>query len=161
MGTVESAQEVVHDSIQAAKDTVATVKRTFDIRHHVEQHPWPMVGGSFLAGLALAPLLQSMFRGPRRVRSADPARPGKRRGNGRLTVAAAGPEYPSPPHRPGLLDMFHDEIVKVKGIAIGYVMGLARDAIKDSMPQLASQIDGVMNSVTTKLGGEPAAQGGQ
>ncbi len=43
-------------------------------------------------------------------------------------------------------------------MAIGYVMGLARDSIKDAVPQLASQIDDVMNSVTTKLGGKPVQQ---
>ena len=53
MGTVQSAQETVEDSIQMAKDTVATVKRNFDIKYQVEQHPWTMVGGCFVAGLAL------------------------------------------------------------------------------------------------------------
>jgi ElaB/YqjD/DUF883 family membrane-anchored ribosome-binding protein len=62
MGTVQSAQETVEDSIQIAKDTVAAVKRTFDIKHHVEQHPWAMVGGCFLAGLALGTLCQRVWR---------------------------------------------------------------------------------------------------
>jgi hypothetical protein len=57
--------------------------------------------------------------------------------------------------RPGFFDRFQEEIDKVKGIAIGYVMGLARDSIKHAVPQLASQIDEVMNSVTTKLGSKP------
>jgi hypothetical protein len=157
MGTVQSAQDVVEDSIQVARDTVATVKRTFDIRRHVEQHPWPMVGGSALAGLVLAPLLQRMFGAPRRA--ASPARPARQRGSGRVAAAPLPASQSLPPSRPGCLDLFHDEIAKVKGIAVSYVMGLVRDACKDSMPQLASQIDGVMNSITTKLGGEPAAAG--
>jgi hypothetical protein len=45
-------------------------------------------------------------------------------------------------------------------LAIGYVMGLVWDSIKDSLPQLASQIDGVMNDVTTKLGGASPANRG-
>lgn len=56
MGTVQSAQETVEGSIQMAKDTVATVKRNFDIKYQVEQHPWIMVGGCFIAGLALGGL---------------------------------------------------------------------------------------------------------
>jgi hypothetical protein len=61
-------------------------------------------------------------------------------------------------NRPGFLDRFQEEIDQVKGIAIGYAMGLARDSIKHAVPELASEIDDVMNSVTTKLGGRPAQQ---
>jgi ElaB/YqjD/DUF883 family membrane-anchored ribosome-binding protein len=169
MGTVQSAQETVEDSIQIAKDTVATVKRTFDVKHHVEQHPWAMVGGCFLAGLALGTLFQRGRRQPRQTPdrlagkgtafSASPALPAEQRGNGSFaTVAPLHPYQSPPPSRPGLFDLFHDEITKVKGMAIGYVLGLARDAIKDAVPQWAPQIDDVINSVTTKLGGEPAQQ---
>src|SRR5271166_6043831 len=59
MGTVQSAQETVEDSLQMANDTVATVKRNFDINYQVEQHPWTMVGGCFLAGLALGLFLRA------------------------------------------------------------------------------------------------------
>ena len=34
-------------------DTVATVKRTFDLPSQTEQHPWPMVGGAVLVGYML------------------------------------------------------------------------------------------------------------
>jgi ElaB/YqjD/DUF883 family membrane-anchored ribosome-binding protein len=168
MGTVQSAQETVEDSIQIAKDTMATVKRTFDFKHHVEQYPWAMVGGCFLAGLALGALFHRGRR-PRRTPdrlaaratafSADPDRAAKQRGNRGFATAPPLAQYQSPPaNRPGWLDLFHDEIAKVKGMAIGYVLGLARDAVKDAVPQWAPQVDGVMNSVTTKLGGEPAQQ---
>ena len=135
MGTVHSAQETVVDSIQMAKDTVATVKRTFDIKHHVEQHPWLMVGGCALAGLALGSLFLGMRRRSRQA-----------------------PPDSTPANRPGFFDQFPEEIDKVKGMAIGYVMGLVRDSIKDAVPQVASQIDDVMNSVTTKLGSKPVPQ---
>ena len=169
MGTVHSAQETVVDSIQMAKDTVATVKRSFDVKHQVEQHPWAMVGGCFLVGLALG----GLFPRARRRSQQAPNRPAgnetplagsarlsaEQRGNDSVDTAAP----PPPPHstaanRPGFFDQFHDEIDKVKGLAIGYVMGLARDSIKDAVPQLASQIDDVMNSVTTKLGSKPVQQ---
>src|SRR5580704_9280687 len=61
MGTVQSAQETVEDSIQIAKDTVASVKRTFDIKHHVEQYPWAWVGGCFIGGLALGAMFQKVY----------------------------------------------------------------------------------------------------
>jgi len=136
MGTVHSAQETVEDSIQMGKDTVAAVKRNFDLKYQIEQHPWAMVGGCFVVGLALGSLLS---RGRRSQQAAAPS---------------PRPESTSS-NRPGIFGQFDQEIDKVKGMAIAYVMGLARDWIKDEVPQLASQIDDVMNSVTTKLGSKP------
>jgi ElaB/YqjD/DUF883 family membrane-anchored ribosome-binding protein len=166
MGTVHSAQDTVEDSIQMARDTVATVQRTFDIKHHVEQHPWIMLGGCVLAGVAAG----SLFAKVRRSRTAG--EPGA--GNEKLTTQLVSPRtqarvarevgipstaeefgHDGSVNRRGFLDLFHEEIAEVKGMAIGYVMGLVRDSIKESVPQLASQIDRVMNGVTTKLGGEP------
>jgi len=162
MGTVQSAQETVEDSIQMARDTVATVKRNFDIKYQVEQHPWAMVGSCFVVGLALG----SLFPRIRRSRQA-PNRLAVPAGSPRLVAeqhskekcdTAAHPPDSMSANRPGFFGQFHEEIGKVKGMAIGYVMGLVRDSIKDAVPQLASQIDDVMNGVTTKLGGKPVQQ---
>ncbi|OAI50200.1 hypothetical protein AYO44_05885 [Planctomycetaceae bacterium SCGC AG-212-F19] len=152
MDTVQSAQETVEDSIQSAKDTVATVKRNFDIKYQVEQHPWLMVGGCFLAGLALTRLLP-------RGRPESSKTPGGPAAHGNGATAAPTPRVQGEqPSRPGVLDRFEEEIDMVKGIAVGYVMGLVRDSIKDSVPQLATQIDDVMNRFTTKLGSKPVQQ---
>jgi len=167
MGTVQSAQDTVEDSIQIARDTVASVKRTFDIKQHVQQHPWAMVGGCFLGGLAMGAMFQRMSRPTAQTRdplagketaySTSPPLPAEQLGNGSRASAAPRPAHRQTSQgRPGLFDLFHDEIAKVQGIALGYVMGLACDAIKDAVPQWASQIDDLMSSVTAKLGGEPA-----
>jgi len=169
MGTVQSAQETVEDSIQIAKDTVASVMHTFDIKHHVKQHPWAIVGGCFLGGLALGAWYQTGRRprqtpdrpaGTKTTFSTNHSLPAQQCDDGNFAAAAPQPQSP-PPSRPVLFELFHDEIAKVKGMAIGYVMGLARDAIKDAAPQWAPQIDDMMNRVTTKLGGEPAQPRGQ
>jgi len=151
MNTVQSAKDTVNDSIQGAKETVASVKRTFDIKHQIEQHPWAMVGGCFVAGLALGGLIP---RGQPRSKAS-----GLLVSNGNIAPAAPTPPVRAEPlSRPGIFARFHDEIDKVEGMAIGYVMGLVRDSIKESVPQLASKIDEVMNGLTTKLGGEPVQQ---
>lgn len=169
MGTVQDAQETVEDSMQMARDTVATVKRNFDIRYQVEQHPWAMVGGGFLVGLALGSLL---LRARRRSQQATNQLAGnetspadnlscsiaEQHGNDLAPAAAALPPQSTSACRPGFFGQFHEEIAKVKGMALGYVMGLARDSLKDAAPQLAAQISDVMNSVTTKLGGKPVQQ---
>jgi ElaB/YqjD/DUF883 family membrane-anchored ribosome-binding protein len=166
MGTVQNAQETVDDSIQMAKDTVATVKRNFDIKYQIEQHPWATVGGCFFVGLALGGLFLRGRRSPQVPNrpagnetplAGSPRLFAEQRSNDSFDTAAPPPRPRSmSANRPGFFDQFHAEIDQVKGMAIGYVMGLARDAIKDAVPQLASQIDDVMNSVTTKLGSKPA-----
>ena len=148
IGTVQSAQETVEVSIQSAKDTVASVKRTFDIKHQVEQHPWTMVGGCLLAGLALGALIPAR-RHPSFRNQYGPA------ANGYFAPAATMPPMQAGPNQPSILDPFQQEIDKVKGMAIGFVMGLVRDSIKESVPQMAAQIDDLMNGITTKIGGEP------
>jgi len=164
MGTVQSAHETVDDSIQMARDTVATVKRNFDIKYQVEQHPWAVVGGCFFVGLALGGLYLGVRRGSRQAPNrpaADETRvymPSKLT-NGSIAAAASPPQpYSTSANRPGFFGRFDEEIDKVKGMAVGYVMGLVRDSIKDAVPQLASQIDDVMNSATTKMGSKPVQQ---
>ncbi len=45
---------------------------------------------------------------------------------------------------------------KLKGLAIGAAMSVARDLLSQSLPeQLRPHLDEVVNNVTAKLGGEP------
>jgi len=146
VGAAQSAQATVEHSIQSAKDAVASVKQTFDINHQVAERPWTIVGGCFLAGLAVSFLIP---KGRPQASKTSAA-------NGHPAPAAPPPQMqPEPPSGPGVLEPFQEEIDKVKGIAIGYVMGLLRDSIKESVPQLAPKIDALMDGITTKLGGEP------
>jgi ElaB/YqjD/DUF883 family membrane-anchored ribosome-binding protein len=169
MDTVHGAQETVEHSIQMARDTVATVKRNFDIKYQVEQHPWAMVGGCFVAGLALGGLCLSerprSRQTPKRLAgngqplAGSPRRFAEQGSEDSSDGTAPAPRpYPMAADRPGFLGQFHEEIDQLKGMAIGYLMGLVRDSIKDAVPQLASQIDDVMNRVTTKLGSKPVHQ---
>src|SRR5437588_98198 len=56
-GTVQDAKNTVEDTIHNVKstvhETVESVKRTFDLPYQVRQHPWPMLGGSVVAGFIL------------------------------------------------------------------------------------------------------------
>jgi hypothetical protein len=149
IGAAQSAQATVENSIQSAKDAVASVKRTFDLKHQVEQRPWTIVGGCFLAGLAVSLLIPKGRPHASKPADAPPV-------NGNYASGGPTPQLQAePPSGPGVLEPFQEEIDKIKGIAIGYVMGLVRDSIKESVPQMASKIDEVMNGITTKLGGEP------
>jgi len=166
--TLETAKATVEQTIEGVKgtveDTVQSVKETFDVTRQVEAHPWGMVGGSMLAGFALGWLLPGRPHPERWTvhRVAEGMRP-----NGRAeqpTAPSSSPDrWPSelrdeasgPSLFERLADQFGDEIAKVKGIAIGAAVSALRDLAKQQLPTLAPQIDEVMNSATTKLGGEP------
>jgi ElaB/YqjD/DUF883 family membrane-anchored ribosome-binding protein len=57
--TVETVKAAVQDTVTSVKDSVQesvtavtdNVKETFDVTHHVEEHPYLMVGGALVAGL--------------------------------------------------------------------------------------------------------------
>lgn len=136
LGTVEKTVETV-------QDTVAAARRTFDLRYQTEQHPWRMVGLAVLAGAAVDSLLG---------RSAPPTT--ARLENAPSTVgpcSANGTSHQAPP-APG---PFAEEWQKLKGLAIGAGMALVRDWLKEAVPPLTEQIDELLNSTTTKIGGVP------
>jgi len=170
IGTVQDARETVEDTIQSAKDTMQSaketvqetietvrssvedtmqsVKHTFDVNHQVRQHPWPMMGASFLAGVAGAVLYDNLRNRGREDRPASYQPP-------ELRSEHVRQQAPPEPSSPGWSDIFREEIDKAKGVAVGYLMALARDWAKQNFPDLAPQIDDFMHGATEKLGGSP------
>ena len=170
--TVESVKEAVEGSVEAVKEsvqeTVESVKEVFNLRHHVQRHPWAMLGGAVVIGFLGGRLLGGTQRWrerrrPRRDESLFP-RPG--------TVAAQAPMPTSAPARApeaeperqpeeqksswlsGLGETFGDELSKLKGLALGTTFGVLRDMLTASVPdQLKPQLSDVMNNFTSKLGG--------
>lgn len=141
----------VENTVESVQDVVQTVKRTLDITYQVEQRPWVMVGAAFLAGTAVG-FLTNRGRpraAPEHVEA--PPRPRKHvasTGNGHAAErpARARTEAPS---------LFKEELDKLKGMAVGVGMALARDWLKQAAPALTEQIEQVMDSATRKLGGVP------
>jgi ElaB/YqjD/DUF883 family membrane-anchored ribosome-binding protein len=165
VGTVEAVQSTVENTVETVKetvqDTVKTVKRTFDIPYQVEQRPWLMLGGSVVVGYLLGSLRGREVYGPARPyaastngRSHESAAPGPRATDG--AYAAAGWPEPRPqPATSGLWQKFGDELQGLQGLAVSAVAGMIRDWLSQSYPGLEPQVTKVMDSVTTKLGGEP------
>lgn len=174
--TVEAVREAVHDSVEMVKgsvgETVETVRETLDIQRQVERHPWAMMAGSVALGYVGGSLLNRTQQEGYRGSNLGPVYANPDRGiaeglrNGgtsRIPVQesltsdhveqAGGTEH-------HWLDeagqMFEKEISKVKGLAIGTVLGVLRDLISSSLPEpLKPELHEVMDSVTTKLGGKP------
>jgi len=173
--TVETVRDVVQDTVETVKDsmqeTVHSVKEAFDVPRQVERHPWAMVGGSVVLGYLSGCLLNQVTAAgrPRTApRGGSPAWPPtasftppssgpalSHGGNGSATEASSRPAE-APAWLTSLADTFHDELTQLKGLAIGAAMGVARDLLAQSVPpHLSGQLTDVINSVTTKLGGEP------
>lgn len=161
--TISTVKETVQETVSSVRDsvneTVSNVKETFDLRLQVRRRPWPMLGGSLVAGLVAGALFSRARH--RREMPMD-----RLESHGEPMMRQPEPVYQAPvtelrtsvaaePHKPGVLDMFHDEIAQVKGLAIGMVVGIVRDVIKEQMPQMAEQVSEVMDNITTKLGGKP------
>jgi ElaB/YqjD/DUF883 family membrane-anchored ribosome-binding protein len=168
--TVETVQETVENVKEGVQEAVGsvvdTVKDTFNVRKHVERHPWAMVGGAVMLG-AFAGMLVN--RRSRRRRPAAPAAvetvgdvpvrpaPGHRNGHGhgnghhgasRKAAKAASTQTGEP-------GPFQSSLKSLKGLAIGTLMGVLRDVLVDAVPSnLAPELSRVVDDMTTKLGGK-------
>lgn len=178
VGTVQGATAAVSETVESVKEavqeTVSTVQEsvqnTLDIGHHVDRHPWAMMGGSvalgYLAGCLLGRATSDQARGTQLVSRGDfsnvdwPAadeangRPSHRSSNGANGKTVA-PEVKAP-EKNVLLETFGPEIQKLKGLALGTLLGVVRDLVSEAAPeQLRPQLADVVDSITVKLGGDP------
>jgi ElaB/YqjD/DUF883 family membrane-anchored ribosome-binding protein len=160
--SVETVKSGVENTVESVKtslhDTVDSVKETLDLSGQVQRHPWGAVGCSLMAGVAAGYLLS----GPRRRQSNywdgipgmnqlipgyQPSRPAE----------APRQEFrEEPDFLSKLLSSFGGELDKVKEMAIGALLGIARDALKDALPpSLGANVAEIMDNVTRRAGGEP------
>jgi len=186
--TVDAVKSTVTETVDTVKstvqDTVETVRETFNLSRQVRRHPWGMLGGSLLSGMALGYYLA----GRRQRRWADweaehywqPEQPSYSHGIQAPTPAQGLRSEPAPPPEPSersgssgpgllsrLLTPFESEIGKIKETAIGAALGVARDVLEKALPaSLAASVEEIMNNITRNAGGKPvhgpvlAADGG-
>lgn len=170
--TVETVKDSVQETVATLKDTVhdtvETVKSTFDVAAHVERHPWLSLGTSVLAGYLAGRVLNSGRGTSGGAVAAPPASNGASYSaatNGNGKYAAMSSEYgrsesvPTQPAEKGWLqtlgDEYSGELAKLKGLAVGAVLGLVRDSLVRSAPEaLQPPLAEVMDTLTVKLGGQ-------
>ena len=171
--TVESVKEAVHETVEMAKssvhDTVEAVKETFDLPHQVRARPWVMFGGSVALGYAsgcllgrvrsaaekryleAAPSLSTLGAHPRGERDGGLADSGT--AASRQAAAAFSAQHGGLGE---LGETFKTELTKLKGLAIGTMLGVVRDMVTSSAPpQLGPDLAQIIDSLTVKLGGKP------
>lgn len=172
--TVQSVKDAVQETVEMAKtsvyDTVEAVKDSFDIARHVRERPWTMMAGSVAVGFAggyllnrAGPVAHRPYAGgsPTLSSLAARAEPQRNGGTGQSPreEPPAAPAVSSFAHKSGLADLgqkFESEIHKLKGLALGTMLGAVRDMIASSAPpQLGPQLAEIIDSATVKLGGQP------
>jgi ElaB/YqjD/DUF883 family membrane-anchored ribosome-binding protein len=159
--TVATVKDTVEGTVCAVKESVAggveTVKEYVDIRGYVQEHPWLMTGGAVAVGYTLG----CLFPAREPMNTAE------------LAKASDGPRHHDGPrsHRNGghhvrkraeaaasWLGDFAPELQKLKGLALGTLLGSVREMVTQAMPgQLGEQVKQVIDKFTTKLGGQPLA----
>jgi ElaB/YqjD/DUF883 family membrane-anchored ribosome-binding protein len=171
--TVESIKEAVEQTIEQARssvhETIEAVKETFDLPHHVRAHPWAMLGGSVALGYASGRLLgrarhatdKGYLEGAPSLSTLAAHPKSERDGGLASSLSPASREAPSSlSAQPGVLselgETFKTEITKLKGLALGTMLGVVRDMVTSSAPpQLGPELAEVIDSLTLKLGGKP------
>lgn len=175
LGTVESTTHSVAETVEAVKDkveeTVETVKETvkeaFNVRGHIERHPWLAMGVSvatgYVAGSWLLPSSPPEALPPPPVPIEDTARVyqgSTGRGNGAHATHGNGfaREEPEPQEEePGPLQA---GLEMIKSFALGSVMGLLRDLVTRSAPQgLSGDLTSLVDNFTDRIGGKRVWEG--
>jgi len=148
--TVEAVQETVSTVKETVQETVESVKETLDIRKHVERHPWAMFGGACVLGYVAGCLLGPRRRSRPPAEAAPPAPPTR---NGAGHRNGAGQKTSSQTEEPGVVESTFQEL---RGLAVGTLMSVLREVLTSAVPSsLAPDLAGVVDELTTKLGGKP------
>jgi ElaB/YqjD/DUF883 family membrane-anchored ribosome-binding protein len=172
-GTVK---ETVDNVTEGVHETVKSVAQTLDIRGHVERHPWLLFSGSVVAGCVAGYLLSppswrsrassgSWFSQgtPKQGSSgsanqAQPAASSSTSSSVASTAAKAASWLGSEANWLGgeASGWLGEQFKRLKGLAIGTLMGVIRDLAKQSLPEaLKDRVTQEVDHFTTSLGGEP------
>lgn len=167
--TVESIKESVQETVTTVKDTVEetvgtvkekvadsveTVKEYMDLGCYVREYPWLSVGGAVAVGYCLGTLLggrrQAAPMTEQMARAAETPRTHHVRNGGH------GQRRKQQQESASWLSELGPEIAKLKGLALGALMGTAREMITANVPgQMGDHLRHILDNMTNKLGGEP------
>jgi ElaB/YqjD/DUF883 family membrane-anchored ribosome-binding protein len=151
--TVDSVTEGVKETVESVttgvQETVESVKESLDFRDTIRRHPWTAVGGAFAVGCLGAYLLGHSSR---RTAPQGTARP-QTYSPPPEPVRAPPPETQAEPS--ALVEVGKTALTGLKGLAVGTLMGVLREVAVNALPDsLKNEVSGLLNEMTTKLGGK-------
>jgi len=159
--TVESVKETVENVTATVKETVESVAQTFDLGLQTERHPWIVFGASVAVGCLASQLFGGQTRhsayGESRTGTSSPppeTAPNERRWDQVAEASHRPPTRAEPAHN-GKKSWFGEELSRLKGLALGSLMGVVRDMAARGFPgALGQRIAQEVDHLNTTLGGE-------
>jgi ElaB/YqjD/DUF883 family membrane-anchored ribosome-binding protein len=156
--TAESVAEAVQGTVQkvtgAVDHAMEKAKESLDLRKQVEAHPWPMFGGSIVAGFIGGCLLtrsQSHAPMPEPRRSSQSYEPTRPRSSEWQSFSSA--EQDRLAQRPSL---FAPAMHRLRDLAIAATSKLVNDLLVSAAPpELHEDIRSTVGSFASALRGEP------
>lgn len=151
----------VSGTVRTVKDSVNTVRDTFDPKLQVRRRPWTFLAGATALGFLLGSRSSN-------YRAGHPARNGRNESASRARVAAHKPNdgtngadaarlsaATAPSWLAGLGNTFKPEITALRGVAVGMLVELVREIITKQAPKPMAQSVGDANNVSNgKLEGQ-------
>lgn len=161
--TVEAVKETVENVTATVEETVESVSQTFDLKLQTERHPWIVFGGSVALGCLAAHVFGSATErrkgeGNHQTPSWDELQSNSQfREKNRAQPSEPSQQTPtrSAASENGEKSWFRDEFNRVKGLALGALMGVVRDLAAKGLPgPLGQRIAEEVDHLTTSFGGE-------
>jgi hypothetical protein len=151
--TVEAVKETVENVTQTFQETMHSLGELFDLPRQTERHPWLIFGGSVALGCLAAQML-----GKSEQATAAGHFPGTGVSAGSVAQANQGLQattQSTPPSSNGTTSWFWDVLGRLRGVAVGSLMGMVRDVAARELPEsLAQRVVEEVDRLTPKLGGE-------
>jgi ElaB/YqjD/DUF883 family membrane-anchored ribosome-binding protein len=156
---VENVKDTVHDVTEKVESGLESAAETFNLTRQTERRPWLLVSLATGFGCMLGYTLNrpgrrssgSSYAGS----SAAPQRSYEtwQAGGGLPQQSSAPTASQAAPQKEGL---FAEEMRRLKGLAVGALMGMARDLVQKSLPEsVGNRLAQEFDTMTSKLGAEP------
>jgi len=160
--TVEAVKETVENVTETVGETVQSVGQIFDLHLQTERHPWLVFGGSVALGCMAAQLFgrrrdeyeRSAAQNANWSALSSASQPRESTWERRSEPSFQQPAH-SEPSDNGKKSWFWDEMNRVKGLAVGALMGVVRDLAARGLPgALGQRVAEEVDHLGSSLGGE-------
>lgn len=116
-----AVDRAAHDTVESLSEAILSVKQSVDVKHHVEERPWTMIGGAVVLGYLGGSLLQGAGGADHNGHDSNGQGPQTHRGSG---SAQGG----------GLLGKLGEaiapEIQTLRDVAMGAVLAAVHDKLR-------------------------------
>jgi len=161
--TVEAVKETVENVTETVEETVQSVGQLFDLRLQTERHPWIVFGGSVALGCLAAQLIgqgreedqESEAQAAKWSALSSASQPRESTWERRSEPASQQPAHAEPSEN-GKKSWIWEEVNRLKGFALGALMGVVRDLTARGLPgALGQRVAEEVEHLSSSLGAEP------